>query len=126
EAVFTKNAPVPLPQFSQAIRHQGKVYVSGNIGTVPGTQNQLVDGTVKNRATQAIRNIKAVLEAAGTTLEHVIKMNIYITKMANFSLVNEAYDQFFTWDLKPARTCIAVHGLPHETDVEIECIAYIP
>ncbi|KAH7375465.1 hypothetical protein B0T11DRAFT_323481 [Plectosphaerella cucumerina] len=126
EAVSAKDAPIPLPQFSQAIRHEGKVYVSGNIGILPGTQSQLVEGTVKERATQAIRNIKAVLEAAGTTLEHVIKMNIYITTMANFALVNEAYDQFFTWDLKPARTCVAVHELPFGTDVEIECIAYIP
>ncbi|GJN72704.1 endoribonuclease L-PSP [Purpureocillium lilacinum] len=125
EAVRTDGAPLPLPQFSQAVKYNGMVYCSGNIGAVPGKAFELVEGTVKDRARQALRNISAVLEAAGSRLENIVKLNIYITSMKDFALVNEAYDEFFTWDPKPARTCVAVHELPLGTDVEIECTAHL-
>ncbi|KAH7110748.1 Endoribonuclease L-PSP/chorismate mutase-like protein [Dactylonectria macrodidyma] len=125
EAVSTTSAPTPLPQFSQAIKYNGMVYCSGNIGFLPGTNPELVQGTVKDRARQAIKNLEAILTASGSSLKNIVKMNIYITKMDNFALVNEAYDEFFTWDPKPARTCVAVHQLPFGTDVEIECTAFL-
>ncbi|KAF4335754.1 endoribonuclease L-PSP [Fusarium beomiforme] len=123
EAVSTKAAPAPLPQFSQAVKHNGMVYCSGNIGAIPGTSFELVEGTVKDRARQAIKNLKAILEESGSSLRNIVKMNIYITNMQNFTLVNEAYDEFFIWEPKPARTCVAVFQLPLGTDVEIECTA---
>ncbi|KAM5380349.1 hypothetical protein ACJZ2D_003451 [Fusarium nematophilum] len=125
EAVFTDAAPAPLPQFSQAVKHNGMVYCSGNIGAIPGTKLELVQGTVKDRARQAIKNLQAILEASGSSLNNIVKMNIYITNMDNFGLVNEAYDEFFTQELKPARTCVAVFQLPLGTDVEIECTAFL-
>ncbi|KAJ6445414.1 fungal specific transcription factor domain-containing protein [Purpureocillium lavendulum] len=125
EAVHTTGAPQPLPQFSQAVKYNGMVYLSGNIGAIPGKAFELVQGTVKDRARQAIRNIAAILEASGSRLENIVKLNIYITTMKDFALVNEAYDEFFTWDPKPARTCVAVHELPLGTDVEIECTAHL-
>ncbi|RKL35373.1 hypothetical protein BFJ72_g8892 [Fusarium proliferatum] len=123
EAVSTKSAPAPLPQFSQAVKHNGMVYCSGNIGAIPGTNFELVEGTVKDRARQAIKNLEAILKESGSSLRNIVKMNIYITDMQNFALVNEAYDEFFTWEPKPARTCVAVFQLPLGTDVEIECTA---
>ncbi|KAM0549152.1 hypothetical protein ACHAPJ_009607 [Fusarium lateritium] len=125
EAVSTESAPAPLPQFSQAVKFNGMVYCSGNIGAIPGTNFELVNGTVKDRARQAIKNLEAILKESGSDLKNIVKMNIYITNMENFALVNEAYDEFFTWDPKPARTCVAVFQLPLGTDVEIECTAYL-
>ncbi|KAH7263469.1 Endoribonuclease L-PSP/chorismate mutase-like protein [Fusarium tricinctum] len=125
EAVHTESAPAPLPQFSQAIKYNGMVYCSGNIGAIPGTNFALVEGTVKDRARQAIKNLEAILKESGSSLKNIVKMNIYITNMENFALVNEAYDEFFTWSPKPARTCVAVFQLPLGTDVEIECTAFL-
>ncbi|RSL61695.1 hypothetical protein BHE90_002195 [Fusarium euwallaceae] len=124
EAVYTEAAPAPLPQFSQAIKHNGLVFCSGNIGAIPGKKLELVEGTVKDRTRQALKNIEAVLKEAGSSLQNVVKVNIFITKMADFALVNEAYDEFFTEAPKPARTCVAVFELPLGTDVEIECTAF--
>ncbi|KAF4989248.1 hypothetical protein FDECE_14783 [Fusarium decemcellulare] len=125
EAVFTESAPAPMPQFSQAIKYNGMVYCSGNIGSLPGTDFELAKGTTKDRARQAIKNLEATLTAAGSSLDNIVKMNIYITNMENFGLVNEAYDEFFTKQPKPARTCVAVFQLPMGTDVEIECTAFL-
>ncbi|CAH0054458.1 unnamed protein product [Clonostachys solani] len=123
--VFTTGAPTPLPQFSQAVVYNGLVYCSGNIGIKPGATIELVEGTAKDRARQALSNIQAVLKASGSSLDNILKMNIYLTNMDNFGIVNEAYDEFFQRDIKPARTCVAVHQLPFGTDVEIECTAHL-
>ncbi|WYZ34246.1 hypothetical protein EsH8_I_000522 [Colletotrichum jinshuiense] len=126
EKVLTTAAPAPLPQFSQAIKYNGMVYCSGNIGILPDKPGMVqAEGTVKDRTRQALKNLSAVLEAAGSSLRNVVKVNIFITKMADFATMNEAYDEFFTWDPKPARTCVAVYQLPLGTDVEIECTAFL-
>ncbi|KAK5994848.1 RutC family protein [Cladobotryum mycophilum] len=114
-----------LPQYSQAVKYNGVVYCSGDIGAVPGTEWEIAKGSTKDRARQALQNLSTVLEAAGSQLENVFKITIYITTMENFALVNEAYDEFFTWERKPARCCVAVFELPLGTDVEIECSAYL-
>ncbi|EWZ46140.1 YjgF/Yer057p/UK114 family [Fusarium oxysporum Fo47] len=114
-----------LPQYSQAVKYGDTVYCSGDIGSVPGTEWELAQGTAKDRARQALSNLSEILKAAESKLENVYKITIYITTMKNFALVNEAYDEFFTWERKPARCCIAVFELPLGTDVEIECSAYI-
>ncbi|KAL6354990.1 hypothetical protein LRP88_12348 [Fusarium phalaenopsidis] len=125
EAVSTKEAPCPFPQFSQAIKYNGLVFCSGNVDLIPGTDLKLVEGTVKDRARQTLKNIEAILKTAGSSLHNVVKVNIYITDMQNFGLINEAYDEFFTCSPKPARTCVAVHQLPLGTDVEMECTAFL-
>ncbi|KAK3177642.1 hypothetical protein K4F52_009598 [Lecanicillium sp. MT-2017a] len=114
-----------LPQYSQAVKFGDSVYCSGDIGAVPCTDWQLAQGSTKDRARQALSNLSEILKAAGSRLENVYKVMIYITSMKNFPLVNEAYDEFFTWENKPARCCIAVLELPLGTDVEIECTAYL-
>jgi enamine deaminase RidA (YjgF/YER057c/UK114 family) len=134
EAVYTESAPAPLPQFSQAVKHNGMVYCSGNIGAIPGTNFEL-RGTVKERAVssdhlcqlrkpeadfsdtqrQAIQNLEAILLASGSSLRNVVKMNIYITDMSKFALVNEAYDEFFTWEPKPVRV---LPEMPRESETD--------
>ncbi|CAG9979806.1 unnamed protein product [Clonostachys byssicola] len=125
EQVSTTAAPAAIPQLSQAIKFNGLIFCSGNVGAIPGPSLQLVEGTVKDRTRQTLKNLSAVLEAGGSSLSNVLKVNIFITDMANFSSVNEVYDEFFTSSPKPARTCVAVHQLPLGTDVEIECTAYV-
>ena len=73
-----------------------------------------------------MKNLSAVLKAAGTSLENVIKVNIFLNDIENFAKVNEVYAQYFSVEPKPVRTCVAVHQLPLHTDVEIECIAALP
>ncbi|PSR90886.1 Endoribonuclease L-PSP/chorismate mutase-like protein [Coniella lustricola] len=124
ESVHTTKAPAPLPQFSQAVKYNGMVYCSGNIGLNPET-NKMAEGTVKDRARQALKNISAVLEEAGSSLANVVKVNVFITTMDDFATMNEAYDEFFSQSPKPCRTCVAVKQLPFNTDVEIECTAYV-
>ncbi|KAK0721475.1 Endoribonuclease L-PSP/chorismate mutase-like protein [Apiosordaria backusii] len=121
-AVFTKNAPPPIPQLSQAIKHNGMVYCSGSLG-IDHRTGKFVEGSFQDRVIRCLMNLKAVLEAAGSSLHDVVKVNVFLTDMKNFKEMNEVYDQFFTTDPKPARTCVAVHQLPLGADVEVECIA---
>ncbi|KAJ0117277.1 endoribonuclease l-psp [Diaporthe amygdali] len=100
ESVLTDKAPKPLPQFSQAIKYNGLVYCSGNIGLHPAT-SIAVEGTVKDRTRQALSNLEAVLEASGSSKRNVLKVNIFITTMDDFATMNEAYDEFFSFEPKP-------------------------
>lgn len=123
-AVLTDKAPPPLPFFSQAIICNGMVYCSGSIGMDPNT-NALVESGVGDRTAQALKNLAAVLEKAGSSLRNVVKVNIFLDDMTNFAAMNRAYDVFFHEEPKPCRTCVAVKELPLKTDVEIECIAHL-
>ncbi|KAJ4388121.1 hypothetical protein N0V93_008726 [Gnomoniopsis smithogilvyi] len=124
QVVLTAAAPKPLPQFSQALKYNGMVYCSGNIGMDPKAA-KIVEGTVQDRTRQTFKNIQAVLEEAGSSLQNIVKVNVFITTMDNFAAMNEVYDEFITGETKPCRTCVAVKQLPFDTDVEIECIASI-
>ncbi|KAL9594009.1 MAG: hypothetical protein Q9219_007264 [cf. Caloplaca sp. 3 TL-2023] len=123
KAVRTQKAPPPLPFFSQAIVCQGMVYCSGSIGVSPVTK-QMVQGGVGDHTAQALNNLSAVLEEAGSSLKNVVKCNVFLSDMTNFAAMNRVYDTFFE-DPKPCRTCVAVSELPMKTDVEIECIAHL-
>ncbi|EAS31407.3 endoribonuclease L-PSP [Coccidioides immitis RS] len=124
QVVLTDKAPAPLPVLSQGIIHNGIVYCSGQVGIDPAS-NQMVEGTVQDRTAQIFRNLSAVLEKAGSSLEKVIKVNVFLANMDDFSAMNEIYSQFLNQEPKPVRTCVAVKSLPLGTDVEIECSAYI-
>ncbi|KAK6209032.1 hypothetical protein LQW54_006632 [Pestalotiopsis sp. IQ-011] len=100
ERVHTDKAPKPLPQFSQAVKYNGMVYCSGNIG-VDAASFKLVEGGVKEETRRALRNLSTVLEEAGSSINNVVKVNIFLTTMDNFATMNEAYDEFFTQDVKP-------------------------
>ncbi|KAJ2992765.1 hypothetical protein NUW58_g2053 [Xylaria curta] len=125
EAVSTQNSPAPLPQFSQAIKYNGMVYCSGSIGINPATK-QLEKGGVQPETRAAIKNLSAVLEAAGSSLENIVKVNVFLTTMDDFAPMNQVYDEFFgSVDPKPCRTCVAVHQLPFGAKMEIECTAFV-
>lgn len=124
EKVFTSKAPKPLPQFSQAVKHNGMVYCSGSIGFDPAT-SALVEGGVKEQTRRALQNLAAVLAEAGSSFDNVVKVNIFITTMDNFAKMNEAWDEFFTAEVKPCRTCVAVYQLPFSALAEIECTAVL-
>ncbi|KAI1361154.1 L-psp endoribonuclease family protein [Xylaria arbuscula] len=124
EAVSTQNAPAPLPQFSQAIKYNGMVYCSGSIG-MDMTTKALAQGGVQPETRAAIKNMSAILEAAGSSLDNIVKINVFLTTMDDFAPMNEVYDEFFgSINAKPCRTCVAVHQLPFGAKMEIECTAF--
>uniref|UniRef100_A0A8H7N0X0 Uncharacterized protein n=1 Tax=Bionectria ochroleuca TaxID=29856 RepID=A0A8H7N0X0_BIOOC len=120
--VSTKNAPAPLPVFSQAIIANNIVYVSGNVGIDPST-GKLQEG-VAAQTTQILKNLKGVLEAAGSGLGKVIKVNVYVTDMGKFAEMNAAYLGVFE-EPQPVRTCVQVSALPFAAQVEMECQALV-
>ena len=119
--IITSNeAPAAIGPYSQAMVSGNLVYTSGQIPLVPET-GELADGGIKEQAEQVIRNLKAVLAAAGSDLSHVVKTTCFITDMQDFAAFNEVYATYFTE--KPARSCVAVLALPRGALVEIEAIA---
>ncbi|KAM0427086.1 hypothetical protein ACHAQK_012193 [Fusarium lateritium] len=100
DPVHTTAAAAPLPQFSQAVEYNGIVYCSGSIGIDPAT-DALVPGTVTDRARMALQNLKAVLEAAGSSMARVVKANIFLVDMKDFAGVNIAWDEVFPDSPKP-------------------------
>ncbi|KAH8894527.1 Endoribonuclease L-PSP [Thozetella sp. PMI_491] len=123
-AVVTSGAPEPPPFLSQAIVLGDLVFCSGQVGSDPKT-GAVISGSVADRTKQALANLKSVLEAAGSSLEEVGKVNIFLTNTEDFSAMNSAYVEFFSTP-RPARTCVFVKALPLGTDVEIECVGRIP
>ncbi|KAM0290828.1 hypothetical protein ACHAPQ_011447 [Fusarium lateritium] len=101
DPVHTTAAAAPLPQFSQAVKYNGMVYCSGSIGIDPAT-DALVPGTVTDRARMALQNLKAVLEAAGSSMARVVKANIFLVDMKDFAGVNIAWDEVFPDSPKPS------------------------
>ncbi|KAI0064057.1 Endoribonuclease L-PSP [Artomyces pyxidatus] len=133
EIVFTEDALPPLPIYcdrfmspsAQAVVSRGTVYASGNIGIT--RDMNLVEGGVEAQTRAALENLSKVLKAAGSGLEHVLKVNVYLTNLPrDFQPMNGVYSQFFEQGKMPARTCIGVAALPLGADVEIECTAEVP
>jgi len=120
EIVESKAAPAAIGPYSQAIIENSLVFTSGQIPLAPET-GEIIAGGVKEQAVQVIKNLKAVLEAAGSDLAHVVKTTCFLTDMGDFSAFNEVYSQHFTG--KPARSCVAVLALPKGAKVEIEAVA---
>ncbi|MBN1241710.1 MAG: RidA family protein [Spirochaetales bacterium] len=119
--VATERAPKAIGPYSQAVKAGGLVFCSGQLGLDPAS-GDLVSGGVKPQAEQALRNLKAVLHAAGSSIEKVVKTTIFLADMADFATVNEVYGGVFTQP-HPARSTFAVAGLPKAGLVEIEAIA---
>ncbi|OJJ79612.1 putative L-PSP endoribonuclease family protein Brt1 [Aspergillus glaucus CBS 516.65] len=120
--ILTDKAPKPLPGiYSQAIVAGGVVYCSGAVAMDPET-GKIVDGDVKAHTHQCIKNLTHILEAAGSDINKVVKVNVFLSDMDDFAGMNSVYTQYWG-DVKPCRTCVAVKTLPLNTDVEIECIA---
>lgn len=117
----TPHAPAAIGPYSQSIQAEGKLlFISGQIPLKPS--GELVEGDVKVQAEQVLANIRAVLESAGLTPANVVKTTIFLSSMDHFAAVNEVYAQTFGSE-PPARSTVAVAGLPKGVDVEIETIA---
>ncbi|HJP01634.1 MAG TPA: Rid family detoxifying hydrolase [Planctomycetota bacterium] len=119
--VHTSRAPDALGPYSQAIVGAGLVHCSGQIAIDPAS-GDLVQGDVTAQAEQALANLRAVLEAAGSGVEFVLKCNVYLADMGDFSAVNEVYARTFSGDAPPARACIEAR-LPKGARIEIDCVA---
>ncbi|MCB9914345.1 MAG: RidA family protein [Planctomycetes bacterium] len=122
--VSTPHAPAAIGPYSQAVIAGGLVHCSGQIALDP-TTGALVEGDVVVQAEQVLKNLGAVLEAAGTSLARALKCTVYLSDMAHFAAVNEVYARWFSGDTPPARATVAVAGLPKGVDVEIDCVALL-
>lgn len=120
EKVETKNAPAAIGPYSQAMIVENLVYTSGQIPINPASGN-IEAADIEGQAHQACKNIAAVLEAAGSNLDKVIKTTCFLSDIKNFAAFNAVYEQYFT--SKPARSCVEVSTLPKAALVEIEVIA---
>ncbi len=121
EIIETTKAPSPIGPYSQAIRANGFVFVSGQIPIQPAT-GALVQGDITAQTRQVMQNLAAVLEAAGSGLQKVVKTTIYVTNLDDFSRLNQVYAEFLG-EAKPARATVQVARLPREVLVEIEAVA---
>lgn len=123
KAISTSKAPGAIGPYSQAIRTGNLIFVSGQLPVDPSTDN-FAEGGIKELTRQSLTNIKAILEAEGTDMAHVVKTTVFLADMADFAEMNEVYSTFFTSPF-PARSAVAIKTLPKNARVEIECIAEI-
>jgi len=123
EVVSTDRAPGAVGPYSQAIRTGNLVFASGQVALDPAT-GKLVDGGIEEQTRQVLANLSAVLEAAGTTLERVVRATVYLTDLGDFERVNAIYAEWFP-EAPPARVCVEVSRLPKESRVEIDAIALL-
>ena len=123
-AIATKEAPAAIGPYSQAIRSGDMLFASGQIGLDPAT-GQLVPGGITEQTKRVFENIKAVLSEAGIDLMHVVKTTVYLKTMSDFAAMNEVYAKYLAPEgvVPPARSTVAVAGLPKDALVEIEVIA---
>lgn len=120
KAVHTTAAPAAIGPYSQAIRTGNMIFTSGQIPLT--ATGELVDGSIADQTRQVLDNLQAVLAAEGFSLQDVVSTNVYLASMSDFAAMNEVYASYFG-EHKPARTTVAVSGLPKNAKVEISCVA---
>lgn len=123
ETISTNNAPSAIGPYSQAIKAGNMIFVSGQIPINPET-GEFVSTDVKEQTVQVLKNLSAVLEAAGATLNDVVKTTVFLEDMNDFGVMNEIYGEYFNRN-KPARATVQAARLPRDARVEIDCIAVI-
>lgn len=121
KVIRTDSAPAPVGPYSQAIQCGNALYCSGQIAIDPAT-NEVMKGSVAEQTELVMKNVSEVLKAAGCTFSDVVKTTIYLTDMSDFTAVNEVYARYFLEE-PPARSTVAVAGLPKGVQVEIEVLA---
>lgn len=119
--INTAGAPAPIGPYSQAVEANGMLFVSGQIAMDPA-DGSLLTGDVREETHRVMKNLRAILEAAGMDFGHVVKTTIFLTDMSLFGAVNEVYGSYLAGD-PPARETVAVKGLPKDVNVEISMIA---
>ncbi len=120
--INTSKAPAPIGPYNQAVLIKDTLYISGQIPIDPAT-GDLVEGDIKTETKQSMENLRAILEEAGMTFEHVIKSSIFIKDMNQFAQINEVYGTYFDAETAPARETVEVANLPKFVNVEISMIA---
>ena len=123
-AIHTDNAPQAIGTYSQAIKSGTTVYLSGQIPLVPETM-QVISEDFSEQAHQVFKNVQAVCEAAGGSTHHLVKVNIFLTDLANFAAVNEIMSQYFNQPY-PARAAVQVSALPKGVQIEIDGVMELP
>ena len=123
EIISTDKAPGAIGPYSQAVKAGNMVFCSGQIPIDPST-GEFVSSDVTEQTEQVFTNLKAVLEAAGASLENVVKTTVFLADMGEFAAMNEVYSRHFT-ENKPARATVQAARLPRDARVEIECIAVL-
>ncbi|MBX9878370.1 MAG: RidA family protein [Candidatus Obscuribacterales bacterium] len=121
QLVSTESAPKAIGPYSQAIKANGMVFVSGQIPLDPAS-GQLISGSIATQVKQVIANLSAILKASGSDLSKVVKTTVYLKDMKDFDEMNQTYAEYFT-ETKPARATIQAAGLPKNVAVEIDAIA---
>lgn len=121
EIIATDKAPAAIGPYSQAVKSGGLLFCSGQIPLCPET-GEMVSGDIRQETEQVMKNLGAVLAAAGTGFDRVLKATIYLVDMADFPQVNEIYGSYFS-GTKPARATVAVAALPRGAQVEIDAVA---
>ncbi|CAG9988023.1 unnamed protein product, partial [Clonostachys byssicola] len=117
-------APPPLARYARSTTHQGLNFCSG-IAAISDVQSSDNHATAfVKRSRYVLDSLRSVLEEVGSGLDRVLKVNVYLTSMEDYADFNEVWDEYFTQDQKPARTCVVVHQLPRGADVEIEATAF--
>ena len=119
--IESENAPKPIGPYSQAILANGTLYVSGQIALHPAT-GAMVQSDIAAETTQVMENIKAILSAAGLSIENIVKSSIFVKDLNNFAAINEVYGKYFKAE-PPARETVEVSKLPKDANVEISVIA---
>jgi 2-iminobutanoate/2-iminopropanoate deaminase len=123
--IATNGAPAAIGPYSQAMRTGNLIFTAGQIALDPATQ-QVVAGGITEQTTRVLENLKAVLEAGGSSLDRVVKANVYLTSLDNFAAMNEVYAKYLgTQGPPPARTTIEISRLPRNVLIEIEFVAEV-
>ena len=123
KVLHTTNAPAAVGPYSQGMQVGNLIYVSGQLPLNPGT-GELVSSSIEAATAQSLENCKAIIEAAGSTLNHVVKVEIFMKDMNDFVKMNEVYATYFV-DHKPARAAVEVARLPKDAIIEIQMIAWV-
>lgn len=125
QAVSTADAPAPVGPYNQAVQAGEWLYCSGQIPLDPATGEMVGAGDVEAETRQVLRNLQAVLSAAGTDAARVVRTTVYLVDLADFQAVNAIYAEMFGSGVSPARACVQVAALPKGSRVEIDCIAWL-
>ena len=123
EIIATKKAPGAVGPYSQGVKANNLIFTSGQLPIVPET-GELLKEDIEKETLQCLKNVKAILEEGGATIENIVKVNVYIRDMEEFPLINQVYEEFFGQH-KPARSLVEVSKLPKDGNIEIEAIAAI-
>jgi 2-iminobutanoate/2-iminopropanoate deaminase len=123
QIINSADAPAPIGPYSQAVKHGDTLYISGQIALDAKTGN-LVTGDIKTETHQVMKNLQAILKAAGLDFTHVVKTSIFVKDLGNFVAINETYGEYFKSN-PPARETVEVSRLPKDVNVEISCIAVL-